>query len=169
MENHPALQTFLQEHPGIREEITENPDAFMRREERFDRREGARDRETARRELALFDRFLDSHRETAEQLRRDPSLVNNPEFVEKHPALQTFLQQNPGVREDLRENPNSFMQQENRFDRQEARADQRSDITRGELASFDQFLDRHRETAEQLRRDPSLVNNQQFVQSHPAL
>src|SRR5215469_18759515 len=33
------------------------------------------------------------------------------------------------------------------------------DTTRAQLARFDQFLDNHPETAEQLRKNPSLVNN----------
>src|SRR5215831_329316 len=74
------------------------------------------DDDTTRAQLARFDQFLDNHPETAEQLRKNPSLVNNEEFVEKHPALQQYLQQNPGVREELSENPNRFMQQEQRFD-----------------------------------------------------
>ena len=45
------------------------------------------DNDTTRGELASFDRFMDSHPEIAEQLQRDPSLVTNQEFVEKHPAL----------------------------------------------------------------------------------
>ena len=122
------------------------------------------DNDTTRRELAQFDRFLDSHREISEQLHKDPSLVNNKEFVEKHPALQTFLQQQPGVREELRENPNAFMRQENTFDRREDVQDKRP-----QLARFDQFLDSHREIAEQLRKNPSLVNNKDFVTKHPAL
>jgi hypothetical protein len=36
------------------------------------------DSSTTRRQLAEFDRFLDSHPEVASQLRQDPSLVNNP-------------------------------------------------------------------------------------------
>jgi hypothetical protein len=125
----------------------------------------AQDNDINRRELANFDRFLDSHREIAEQLRKDPSLVDNREFVKNHPALQTYLQDHPGVRGALKENPNAFMRQEDRFDRRE---DNR-DIRRPELASFDRFLDSHRETAEQLRRDPSLVDNQEFIKNHPAL
>ena len=39
-----------------------------------------------------------THREIAEQLRKDPSLVKNDEFVKNHPALQTYLQQHPEVR-----------------------------------------------------------------------
>jgi hypothetical protein len=29
VENHPALEQFLKTHPGVREEFTENPNAFM--------------------------------------------------------------------------------------------------------------------------------------------
>ena len=286
VQEHPVLQTYLQQHPGVSEEIRENPNAFMRQENRFDRREDARDNDTTRKDLAQFDRFLDGHREIAEQLRKDPSLVNNKQFVQEHPVLQTYLQQHPGVSEEIRENPNAFMRQENRFDRSEdardanaARRDndngrrdndamrrdndngqrdndamrrdndngqrdndamrrdndngqrdndamrrdndngrrdndvmrrdndngqrdndamrrdndngqrdndamrrdndngQRdndtarrdNDTTRRELAGFDQFADSHREIAEQLRKNPSLVNNREFVENHPQL
>ena len=202
------------------------------------------DNDTTRKDLAQFDQFLDGHREIAEQLRKDPSLVNDKQFVQDHPVLQTYLQQHPGVSEEIRENPNAFMRQENRFDRSEdardadaARRDndngrrdndaerrdndngrgdndaerrdndngQRdndamrrdddnarrdndamrrddnnarrdndterrdNDTTRRELARFDQFADSHREIGEQLRKDPSLVNNREFVEHHPAL
>ena len=63
------------------------------------------DSDTTRRQLAEFDRFLDSHPEVASQLRQDPSLVNNPEFVENHSELQQYLQQHPEVREEIKENP----------------------------------------------------------------
>jgi hypothetical protein len=244
------------------------------------------DNDTTRQELAQFDRFLDSHREIGEQLRKNSSLINDKEFLAKHPALQTYLQQHPAFRQEIRENPNAFMRQENRFDRHEearendatrrdrdtesrdtdngrrdndatrrdddnarrdsdatrrdndnarrdndatrgnddnarrdsdatrrdndsarrdndatrgndenarrdndamrrdndnARRDndathrdndtarRDTDTTRKELARFDQFADSHREIGEQLRKNPSLVNNKEFVQNHPAL
>jgi hypothetical protein len=171
---HPALQEFLQSHPGVREEFTENPNAFMRQEERLDQREADRDRDrdgdrdTTHRELANMDRFLDSHREIAEQLRKDPSLIDNRQWVANHPALQQFLQTHPRVREEFRENPNAFMREEERFDRREDARDDH-DTTRRELASMDRFLDSHKEIAEQLRKDPSLIDNRQWVGNHPAL
>ena len=126
------------------------------------------DDDTTRQELANFDKFLDSHREIAEQLRKDPSLAKNQEFVKNHPALQTYLQDHPAVREEIREDPNAFMQAENRYDRdRDVKRDR--DTDRQELASLDRFLDSHHETAERLRKDPSLVDNQEFVKSHPAL
>ena len=38
----------------------------------------------------------------------------------------------------------------------------RDDVTRRQLAGFDEFLDAHPETSEQLRKDPSLVNNREL-------
>ena len=145
-----------------------------------------RDSDATQREKATFDRFLDSHPEVAEQLRANPSLANNKEFLEKHPGLQQFLQEHQGIREELSENPNAFMRQEQRFDQREDQAQDRDrdrdrdrdfdqgrdfdrDRDRQQVAIFDRFLDRHPELAEQLRKNPSLVNNQEFVENHPAL
>src|SRR5438128_11952214 len=44
-----------------------------------------------RQQVATFDQFLDSHPQIAQQLQANPSLVNNAEFLENHPLLQTFL------------------------------------------------------------------------------
>ena len=164
--NHPELQQYLQQHPEVREEYKEHPNAFMRDEERFDRREDRRDNDVTRTELANMDRFMDSHPEIGEQLRKDPSLVDNKQFVQSHPALQQFLADHPGVREEYKEHPNAFMRDEERFDRREDRRD--NDVTRTELVNMDRFMDSHPEIAEQLRKDPSLVDNRQFVESHPA-
>jgi hypothetical protein len=168
LQHHPALQTYLQDHPAVREEIKTDPNAFMREESRYERHDDdrGRDRDVNREELAHFDQFLDTHRETAEQLRKDPSLVDNEEFVRNHPALQTYLHDHPELREQLKSSPNAFMHQEERYDRHD---DDRDRINREELGHFDQFLNTHRETAEQLRKDPSLVDNQDFLQHHPAL
>src|SRR5258708_30550833 len=43
------------------------------------------------------------------------------------------------------------------------------DTTRAQLAAFDQFFDRHPEVAEQLRKDPTLMKNDEFRENHPAL
>jgi len=125
------------------------------------------DSDVTRQQLSGFDQFLDNHPELAEQLRKDPSLVKNEEFVENHPDLQRYLQDHPELREELKENPGAFMRDERRFDRHEDARDR--DLTRGELANMDRFMDSHPEIAEQLHRNPSLVNNKGFVEDHPAL
>jgi len=169
--NHPALQQFLAEHPGVREEYKENPSAFMNQEQRFDRREDQTpDRDVTRGELANMDRFLDSHPEIAERLRKDPSLVNDNKFVGDHPALQQFLAEHPGVREEYKEKPNAFMRQEQRFDQHQdsaMRGDR--DLNRGELSSFNEFLEDHNNIAGELSKNPSLANNKEYLENHPAL
>ncbi len=167
LKDHPDLQKYLWNHPGVREEVKENPTAFMHAENRYDRQEDAAAREATREKLSSFDQFLDKHREIAEQVRRNPSLLDNQQFLKDHPELQSYLQDHTGVRNALRQNPDAFMLQEKRFDRREDPRD--LDTTHGQLASFDQFLDKHREVAEQVRKDPSLLDNQQFLKEHPAL
>lgn len=194
LEKYPELQSYLESHPQVREELNENPNSFMWAENNYDYREQRRDQtsaedrgdvnnrtdrqtrpdDTTRSELANFDRFLDGHREIAEQVRRNPSLVRNGQFLQAHPQLQTYLDEHPAVRQQLSENPNAFMRAENRYEqredmRQGGQTPRDRDMTHGEVVSFDQFLDHHREIAEQLRKDPSLVNNPKWVQDHPAL
>ena len=86
------------------------------------------DSDLTRQQLAAFDQFLDSHPELAEQVRKDPSLVNNEEFVENHSDLQRYLQDHPEVREGLNQNPSAVMHQEQRYDRREG--DRREDADR---------------------------------------
>jgi len=171
LKTHAALQTFLQQQSGIREEIKENPNAFMRQEEAFNRGDDGFDRDaTVGRERDEFNRFLGGHREIADQLRRDPSLANKEEFLRTHPEFQAYLQEQPGIRDELRQNPNAFMRQEdqgNAFDGRDDRLDQ--DTSRRNMAEFHQFLDSHPEIAEQLHKDPSLADNQQFLKTHAPL
>jgi hypothetical protein len=175
VKNHPVLQTYLQDHPAVREQLRQNPNTFMREENRFDRREEDRDRDANRAELAKFDRFLDSHREISEQLRKDPSLVDNREFVKNHPVLQTYLEDHPGVREEIKQDPNRFMQEEARYDRREDSMDRDRDGRRTDFnhevthRHFGEFLGGHADIAEQLSRNPSLVKDQNFMDGHPEL
>jgi len=143
----------------------------MRDEERYDRR-GARDEDfdVNRQELERMDRFLDSHPEVAEQLRKDPGLVDNKQFVANHPALQSFLAEHQTIAELYREHPDAFMREEDRFDRNEnsgMRGDR--DVTRGELAGFNEFLGSHNRIADELSKNPSLANNQDYLENHPEL
>ena len=165
VQNHPALQTFLQNNPDLRNRLQQDPNVFMRQENQFDRREDARgDGDIGRRNPGDFNRFLDNHREIGEQVRRNPSLVDNREFVRNHPALQSYLQSNPGVREQFRQDPNAFSRDENRFDRT---GDGRvRDAGRDHMASFGEFLDGHERIKRDVSRDPTVVKNREYVENH---
>lgn len=184
VKSHPALQTYLQEQPGVREQLKEDPDAFMRQEDAFARRDDFANGDWDRRQVAEFNQFLDSHREIAEQVRRDPSLVNREQFLKDHPELQTYLEQHPDLRTQISQNPDGFMRQEDNYEHgddsfnrngESDRKDDaynRSDADRrgdDQASRFSQFLADHPEIAEQLRRDPTLANREDFLKTHPAL
>jgi phage-related protein len=124
-----------------------------------------------------MDTFLDSHREIAEQLQKDPSLIRNQEFVNKHPELQQFLQQHPGIREEFTENPQAFMRREERYDQRGDQFGRHGDRgfptgdrdARNDAGSFGQFLGGHSIIGQQLSRDPSLANNKEYLESHAEL
>ncbi|MGC2418509.1 MAG: hypothetical protein WA434_12230 [Candidatus Acidiferrales bacterium] len=207
LQSHPDLNTFLQDHPQLRTEVGQNPVAFMQEENSFDQPNGTGANGTRDRDAAEFNRWLDTHREVGEQVRKKPDLVNDRTFVKNHEDLQRFLQQNPAIRDELRRDPNTFGPEQQQVNNREYASNRDTDVTRDnnvarhqdadardrdtatpnrdndrdngrgygrdndrrDVVQFDRFLDSHREIAEQLRKNPSLADNQQFVQNHPAL
>jgi phage-related protein len=193
VESHPALKGFLAADPGVREEMRENPNGFMAREQQFDLTDANS------RELANMDRFMDSHPEIAEQLRKNPALVNDKKFVENHKALKTFLASHPYAAQEYKENPSAFMQQEQSFEHQQqnyatrrdqdfgtrrdqdygmraGNQDMRSQGVTGDrdrmgtsVSSFNEFLEHHGNIASDLSKNPSLATNEEYVETHPAL
>jgi hypothetical protein len=209
LQGHPELNTYLEDHPNVKQAISERPDTFMRLEDRWerdssmrDRDAGGQDRDADRRNdaggqnhnadqneidrlVADFERFLDGHREVGEQVRRNPSLCNDQAFLQGHQVLVIFLQENPGVRDQLRQDPNGFIHRADFYARNSNPGDHDNDWQRGgqdrddhgqgrdafrrDAANFNRFLDDHREVAEQVRRDPTLLDNREFVHNHPEL
>lgn len=48
-------------------------------------------------ELSDFDKFLDGHPSLVADLKRDPSLITDPSYLERHPELKQFLDAHPGL------------------------------------------------------------------------
>jgi hypothetical protein len=117
------------------------------------------------RDVAEMNQFLDSHPEVAEQLRKDPSLIDNRRWVSDHPELRTYLRDHPQAADAFRAHPDLFMHDEERYNRQEGDRD----ISRRDIDEMGHFLNGHPEIAEQLRKDPSLIDNRTWVANHPAL
>ncbi len=84
-----------------------------------------RDDDVTRGELLRFDTFLDAHPQIDRELRADPRLVDNRQYVASHPELGEFLKSHPGVREEIRENPRAFMKREGKFEKGEAKGAKR--------------------------------------------
>jgi phage-related protein len=195
------LDAYLDAHPAVKEELKETPTYFMHRENRFEASERDRDMDrnrTGRRnpnpdltqqEIASMDQFLDSHPDVARDLRRNPDLVNDNSYLRTQHDLDAFLDAHPAVKEELKETPTYFMHRENRFEASErdrdmdrnrtGRRNPNPDLTRQEIASMDQFLDSHPDVARDLRRNPDLVNDNNylrqqhdldaFLDAHPAV
>ena len=204
LQSHPALSTYLQDHPSVKQEVSAQPGTFMRLERQYSRDASLRDRDADgqgqpgaqgqsqgqvrnvsgqeqdrnadgqnrdgdRRDVANFSQFLDSHREVAQQVRRDPSLLDDRMFVQNHPALQSYLQDHPGVRDQLRQNPNAFMRQEDAFNRDANMHDGDRDPMHDHMANFGGFLHDHSDIQRELSRDPSVVKDHDYMQNHAEL
>jgi hypothetical protein len=118
LSTHPHLQTFLNNHPGVSRQVQLNPNRFVNHEKMFERR----GEDINRGELARFDRqYLDKHPQVARQLNRNPRLVDNPQFMQKHPGLQRYFKNHPEIRQDIREHPYAFRNRERQYERQENR------------------------------------------------
>lgn len=70
-------------------------------------------------ELKKFDKFLNKHRTIETDLRANPKLVNDAQYLSNHKDLETFLRKNPKVTADLSNNPNYFMNREDRYQKKE--------------------------------------------------
>ena len=121
------------------------------------------DNDINRHELESFDGFLDANPEVARELIKNPSLIDDQNFVNKHPNLARFLQNHPDVRKEIRENPQGFMQREQRFQ------NSGEDINNTELRNFDSFLDSHPQISKDLQKNPGLLDDHNYLNSHPEL
>jgi hypothetical protein len=108
-------------------------------------------------ELRNLHQFLEEHPRVAQDLRNNPSLINDRRWVERHDELEDFLRNNSRIRRELRENPGRVMAWERNLN---ARAD---------LRKFDRFLDSHPRLAERLRANPALLRDRKFIDNHDEL
>jgi hypothetical protein len=108
--------------------------------------------------VGKMDNYLDSHPGVARQLQANPSLIDNKNFVANHPGLHEFLENHPNVREQWKASA--------------ARSGYHGPYAaygHHETATTDEYLDHHPEVARDLKNNPGLIDNQQYVDSHPGL
>ena len=88
LQSHPQLAQFLQQHGGVKRELSEHPEKFTEREERWERSGG----NIKRGELRSLDGFFDRNPQIEKELRGDPNLVNNPQYVNSHHELKHYIE-----------------------------------------------------------------------------
>jgi len=153
---HPQLQTFLKNHPGVVQQVQANPTRFVNDTRQFMNRGG----EITPGQAARTDQFLDNHPKIAQELQKDPGLINDPQYLANHPGLQQYLNNHPDIRKEWMANPKAFEGREAQFEK---------NMTHAQLASNDQFLANHQAIAQELQKDPKLIDNPQYLANHPEL
>ena len=125
----------------------------------------AKDNDITHTELRNFDAYLDQHQDVRADLQRNPKLIDDPGYLQKHPHLKDFLEHHPNTRAELRENPNFFMQRENGYERTE----DSNRITQSEVKNWDDYLDKHPAVQRDLAKNPKLADDPNYLSKHPDL
>jgi len=106
--------------------------------EREGRRSGPR---VSERDLRSFDAFLDSHWETADELYRDPELVNNDRFLRGHSDLRDWLDNHQEAAQAIQADPRGAIWHERTAGRGEEESRPASTrISERDLRSFEGSL-----------------------------
>jgi hypothetical protein len=115
-----------------------------------------------RRALREFDRFLDHHPLVEEQLRRNPRLLVDGNFLNRNPELHGFIQAVPLVFAALEIYPRYYL---NRALLREASAP----LTFADLAPFKLLFQAEPPLERELALSPELIRDPAFLARHPAL
>jgi hypothetical protein len=174
---HPGLDQYLAYHPAIRTEFQQHPERFMSDEhyyERFENSVGARGLPNAGEVTGFDTHYLDKNPQVARQLGENPKLVDNPQYLATHPGLDQYLAHHPEIRTELQQHPERFMTDERYYQNFENRVGPGAIGRRlpngGQVAGFDNhYLDENPQVARQLSQNPKLVDNPQYLATHPGL
>jgi phage-related protein len=163
--SHPALRDYLNRHPAVAADLRESPRTFMWRERMLDRQQ----RGGPGRGGDITQRELqvfDNFLDSNPAIDRD--LREDPTLA-KNP---TYLAAHPELRAFLQTHPGvqAEINKSPRFFVRRAEAFDRSnkDITLAEARSLDAFLDDHPDIESDLRKNPALVRDSSYLASHPA-
>jgi hypothetical protein len=115
-----------------------------------------------RRALREFDRFLDHHPLLEDRLRLDPKLTTDNSFMKENPELGIFLKANPNIAEGLTIYPRYYI---NRALLRQANAP----VPFRELAPFKELFQQHPDLEKELTKNPELIRDPAFLDSHAAL
>ncbi len=181
---HPKLREYFANHPEVKTELKQHPNQFMSREDQlnnwhgrynppgwngnsfapgYGNKEGSYSNGGA---ATNFDNgYLRSHPDVGQQLAANPALVDNPQYMNSHPQLQEYLQNHPEIRQDIKEHPQRFMSREDQLNGWH----HAPYYGAHPLSNTDSYFDQNPQLQQQLSQNPKLVDNPQFMASHPGL
>lgn len=121
-------------------------------------------------DVASFNRFLSEHPDVEKQLKANPYLINDPNFMSTQPALRAFLEDHPHVRGQLQQSPIDFVRREGSAGgtstNRGAPDDSSATENEREVGRMDEFLDEHRGIEQQLELNPSLISDSSYLAQH---
>ena len=143
----------------------------------------------ARTGAGSLDEFFASR--SGRELVRHPSLINDGHFMADHPDVARYLGEYPQLRDELaHEAPSDFVPKsvasaasiststktavspsvdKASVDAAPIPSAPREKESPSDIGSLSDFLHRYPEVAEDLRKDPSLANNYEYLEAHPTL
>jgi hypothetical protein len=74
------------------------------------------DHDQVRNEIRQFQDFLQDHPKVSTELRSNPKLVNNKNYLAKHDDLEKFFKRHPAVKRELVNHPSRVFGNYNRAD-----------------------------------------------------
>lgn len=116
-----------------------------------------------------FEKYLDDHWETAQELYQNPDLINDRKYVRNHQALRDWLEDHPEAAREIRDNPRAVLWSERGRGSRGRDGDTSTSLTDRQRRSWEEFLDEHRTIARDLSRNPNLVNDTGYVDDHDSL
>jgi hypothetical protein len=128
--------------------------------------------DASREELANLDRFLDNHPILEQELGSNPSLVNDPEYVQREPDLQIFLSHHPAVKAELQKDPDYLARRRTLADANtpgRGMTNGSPSLDGAEAAQLHEFLGAHNDVEQSLKQNPALINDSTFLGAHPEL
>jgi len=107
-----------------------------------------------------MDRYLTNHPEAAKELHDNPNLVNDPNWLGKHPEVQRYMNQHPNLKQSATSNPKSLV---NNTERHTLQEDHRM------MTNTNQYLNQHPEIRNELKNNPKLIDDPKYLAAHPDL
>jgi hypothetical protein len=143
---------YMEQWTGVRDLFSRDPDV----REYAEQTASNYDRNT--RPGEKWNRLLEANPNFAERYRQNPSIMNDSNMANDEPEIREFMRTNPDVRPYIE-------RQARNSDRY---GNDRDEDLRGDTG-LENFMASHPNIARQLRDNPSLINDQQFVKNHPNL
>ncbi len=175
LHDNPELPKFLNAHPFVQSAFKADAKGMMARVpqgEWTSWTNPANERETQE-----FRQFLSNHPWIAGKLRENPTLANDGDFLNGNRELPQFLSGHPYIQSSLKADPKGFMLRMQNFavppspvapgtPAQASWNPWEDTQSRKEMLEFQSFLSSQPGLADTLYNDPSLANNQNFLNQH---